>query len=88
MDNLKKAKQFDFGNIAESEPKIVEKRQIPIRIFDKKRFLGTINVTMVTYADGTAKLFDENGELRATGEPKNGKDKKNKREAAEHDGRN
>jgi len=58
-----------------SEPKITEERKIPIQVFDKKRFLGTVNVKLVEYSDGTAKLFDENRELVATGVEKNDKNK-------------
>ena len=57
---------------ANDDETIRDERKIPIRIFDKKRFLGTVTVTMVTYTDGTAKLFDDKGECVAIGESKNG----------------
>jgi len=48
---------------ANDDETIRDRREIRIRIFDGKRFLGTITVTMITYSDGTAKLFDGEGEL-------------------------
>ncbi|MHC4459949.1 MAG: hypothetical protein ACYS6W_01980 [Planctomycetota bacterium] len=74
--------------VTASEIKPVDERKIPIRVFDKKRFIETVTVTMVTYSDGTAKLFDEDGEIKAIGEPKRGRDKsKRRKEAAGYDGR-
>lgn len=58
----------------EDDSKVCEERNIPIGIFEGKTFVGTISVRLVTYADGTARLFDERGELVAIGI---GKDKPN-----------
>lgn len=59
-------------NSDNDDVKILEARDIVIKIFEGKKFLGTITVRLVTYNNGTAKLFDEKGELYAIGEQKNG----------------
>ncbi len=73
-----------------NEPKIVEEQEIPIRLFEGKKFIGTCTVKLVTYSDGKAKLFDEDGELKAIGEPKNEKRKGHKKsgEATKYPERN
>ncbi len=59
-------------NNSNDDIKILEERDIVIKILEGKKFLGTITVRLVTYNNGTAKLFDEKGELFAIGEQKNG----------------
>jgi len=56
----------------EGDNPVREERDIIIRIFEGKKFIGTITVKLITYTNGTAKLFDDEGELYAIGEPKNG----------------
>ena len=60
------------NNKANDDDNVLEERDIVIKIFEGKKFLGTITVRLVTYNNGTAKLFDEKGELFAIGEQKNG----------------
>ena len=51
---------------------VSEKRDIRIPVFEGRKFIGTVKVTLVTYTDGTAKLFDDKDELAEIGEAKNG----------------